>query len=58
MEEKFMLNYDHFTLDEATSLQNKSSYNLSRQTDMKDFLTVAGADISYDKDTDVIMQAL
>ena len=54
MEEKFMLNYDHFTLEEATSLQNKLSYILSRQTDIKDFTTIAGADISHDKDTDVI----
>jgi len=49
-----MLNYDHFSIEEATQLQNQLRYNLTSQTDIKDFTTIAGADISHDKDTDIV----
>ena len=49
-----MLNYDHFSIEEATQLQNQLRYNLTSQTDIKDFTTIAGADISHNKDTDIV----
>ena len=54
MEGKFMLNYDHFSINEATDLQNQLRHQLSNQTDIKDFTTIAGADISHNKDTDIV----
>jgi len=49
-----MLNYDHFSIEEATQLQNQLRHNLTNQTDIKDFTTIAGADISHNKDTDIV----
>lgn len=49
-----MLNYETFTITEATTLQNELRHSLLHQTDIKDTATVAGADISHNKDTDVI----
>lgn len=49
-----MLNYDTFTLTEATALQNELQHSLLQQTCINDFTTIAGADISHNKDTDVI----
>ena len=49
-----MLNYDAFTLTEATALQNELRHSLLHQTEIKDFTTIAGADISHNKYTDVI----
>ena len=54
MDGKIMLNYDHFSLTEATSLQNKLRHDLINQTDISDFTTIAGADISHNKDTDIV----
>jgi len=58
MEGKFMLNYDHFSISEATDLQNELKHKLSNQTDITDFTTIAGADISHDKDTDVVFAGI
>lgn len=49
-----MLNYDSFTLPEATALQNKLRDSLLQQTDITDFTSIAGADISHNKNTDVV----
>lgn len=49
-----MLNYDTFTITEATTLQNELRHRLLHQTDIKSLTTIAGADISHNKDTDVI----
>jgi len=54
MEGKIMLNYDHFSINEATTLQNQLRQKLSNQTDIKDFTTIAGGDISHNKDTDIV----
>ena len=54
MDGKIMLNYDHFSLTEATSLQNELRHDLINQTDISDFTTIAGADISHNKDTDIV----
>ena len=49
-----MLNYETFTITEATTLQNELRHSLLHQTDIKDTATIAGADISHNKDNDVI----
>lgn len=49
-----MLNYDTMTLTEATALQNELRHKVSLQTYPKNITTIAGGDISHNKDTDII----
>jgi deoxyribonuclease V len=49
-----MLTYDHFSLTEATSLQNEMRHSLSLQTQINGITTIAGGDISHNKDTDIV----
>jgi deoxyribonuclease V len=49
-----MLNNDTFTLTEATTLQNELRHSLLHKTDIKDLTTIAGADISHNKDSDIV----
>ena len=43
-----MINYDDFTIERATNLQNEMRKNISLQTLNKNITTIAGADISHD----------
>lgn len=43
-----MINYDNFTIERATNLQNEMRKNISLQTLNKNITTIAGADISHD----------
>jgi deoxyribonuclease V len=54
LKEVFMLNYDTITLTEATALQNEMRQSISLQSDFTAITTIAGGDISHNKDTDVI----
>jgi len=49
-----MLTYNHFSLTEAASLQNEMRHSLSLQTQINGITTIAGGDISHNKDTDII----
>lgn len=49
-----MLNYDTISLIEATALQNEMRHKVSLHTAPKSITTIAGGDISHNKDTDTI----
>jgi len=49
-----MLNYDNLSLTAATALQNEMRHSLSLHTQINNSTTIAGGDISHNKDTDVI----
>jgi len=49
-----MLTYDHFSLPEATALQNEMRHGLNLQTSFNHITTIAGGDISHNKNSDVI----
>lgn len=49
-----MLNYDNFSIEQATRLQNELRHKVSLITSVNNITTIAGADISHNKDTDVV----
>jgi deoxyribonuclease V len=49
-----MLSYDSTSLTEATAIQNELRHNVSLETENKNITTIAGGDISHNKDTDVV----
>ncbi|MDV6167036.1 deoxyribonuclease V [Flavobacterium sp. DG1-102-2] len=49
-----MLNYDGTSLTEATEIQNTLRHSVSLITANKNISTIAGGDISHNKDTDVV----
>lgn len=53
-----MLNYDTITIAQATSLQNELRHKVSLQTYAKNITTIAGGDISHNKDTDIIFAGI
>lgn len=53
-----MLNYDTISIVEATALQNELRYKVSLQTASQNITTIAGGDISHNKDTDTIFAGI
>ena len=49
-----MLNYDDFSLTEATTLQNELRHRVSLVTHSNAITTIAGGDISHNKDSDIV----
>jgi len=49
-----MKNYDGTSLNEATAIQNQLRNNVSLITENKNITTIAGGDISHNKDTDIV----
>jgi deoxyribonuclease V len=49
-----MLNYDNTSLTEATEIQNRLRNSVSLITKNKNITTIAGGDISHNKDTDIV----
>lgn len=49
-----MLNYDDLSITDATSLQNEMRHKVSLQSESKLITTIAGGDISHNKDSDVV----
>jgi len=49
-----MLSYDTISVTEATHIQNELRHKVSLQTYKKNIATIAGGDISHNKDTDVV----
>ncbi len=49
-----MLNYDAISINEATAIQNELRHKVVLTDIPKNITTIAGADISHNKDTDVI----
>ena len=49
-----MKNYDGIFLNEATAIQNQLRNNVSLITENKQITTIAGGDISHNKDTDIV----
>lgn len=49
-----MLNYDSTSLTEATDIQNQLRQSVSLITENKNITTIAGGDISHNKDTDIV----
>lgn len=49
-----MLNYDAISISEATAIQNELRHKVTLTHFDKNITTIAGADISHNKDTDVI----
>ncbi len=49
-----MLSYDSTSLTEATQIQNELRHSVSLVTENKNITTIAGGDISHNKDTDVV----
>ena len=49
-----MLNYDSTSITEATQLQNELRHRVSLQTENRTITTIAGGDISHNKDSDTI----
>lgn len=49
-----MLNYDSISLTEATDIQNQLRHSVSLITETKNITTIAGGDISHNKDTDIV----
>jgi deoxyribonuclease V len=49
-----MMNYDNLSIPEATALQNELRHKVVLQTIPKNITTIAGGDISHNKDTDVV----
>lgn len=53
-EQEDMLNYDTISLTEATKLQNELRKKVSLTTENVNITTIAGGDISHNKDTDIV----
>lgn len=53
-EEENMLNYDTISLTEATNMQNELSKKVSLTTENVKITTIAGGDISHNKDSDIV----
>lgn len=53
-----MLNYDTISIPEATDIQNNLRYKVSLSTSPIAVNTIAGADISHDKNTDVVFAGI
>lgn len=53
-----MLNYDTISIPEATDIQNELRKNVSLITEPKLISTIAGGDISHNKDTDVVFAGI
>jgi deoxyribonuclease V len=53
-ERRIMINYDNISLTEATEMQNQLRNSVSLVTQTKNITTIAGGDISHNKDTDVV----
>lgn len=49
-----MLNYDDFTIEKATNLQNEMRKSISLKTLNKNITTIAGADISHDVGSSIL----
>lgn len=49
-----MKNYDGTSLTQATEIQNQLRHNVSLFTENKNITTIAGGDISHNKDTDIV----
>lgn len=49
-----MLSYDSTSLTEATEIQNDMRHLVSLETENRNITTIAGGDISHNKDTDVV----
>jgi len=49
-----MLNYDSVSITEATEIQNQLRHSVSMITEIKNITTIAGGDISHNKDTDIV----
>ncbi len=49
-----MLTYDNISITEATAIQNDLRNKIILQTQSSTITTIAGADISHNKDTDVV----
>lgn len=50
----YMLNYDTITISEATALQNELRHKVILQTYNKNITTIAGGDISHNKDSQIV----
>ena len=53
-----MLSYDSASLVEATKIQNELRHKVSLATENNAIVTIAGGDISHDKDTDVVFAGI
>jgi deoxyribonuclease V len=49
-----MLNYNDTSITEATEIQNQLRNSISLITETKSITTIAGGDISHNKDTDIV----
>lgn len=49
-----MLNYDTITINEATAIQNEMRHNISLISESGKITTIGGADISHNKDSDIV----
>lgn len=49
-----MLNYNNTSITEATAIQNQLRNSISLVTKAKNIITIAGGDISHNKDTDIV----
>lgn len=54
MKEVIMLNYDNTSIPEATDIQNEMRHHVSLVTENKSITTIAGGDISHNKDSDTV----
>ncbi|WP_294822032.1 deoxyribonuclease V [uncultured Flavobacterium sp.] len=54
MKEEIMLNYDTTTITEATDIQNEMRHRVSLVTQNKSISTIAGGDISHNKDSSTV----
>ncbi|MEL1245855.1 deoxyribonuclease V [Flavobacterium sp. DGU11] len=58
MKEEIMLNYDDTSLVEATEIQNEMRHRVSLVTETRNITTIAGGDISHNKDTDTVFAGI
>jgi len=49
-----MFNYDSVSITEATEIQNQLRHSVSMITEIKNITTIAGGDISHNKDSDIV----
>lgn len=49
-----MLNYDSTSISEATDIQNEMRHSVSLVTESRNISTIAGGDISHNKDSDTV----
>ena len=49
-----MLNYDSVSITEGTEIQNQLRHSVSMITEIKNITTIAGGDISHNKDSDIV----